>query len=248
LLEGETKSGYAIVWSLLIHSILLVVIIIQVNLGAQRKKEFFENNISIKKTVKTSIVVLTNPVKIKKEKIVELEATQIRTINEEKVVEKTTTETTVENKTEKKLKESVAKKTKELSASESSKDIINDESQTSKLTQKIIAKKSVLMKSRQILQQKNRAAPTYQVENENASMSVMNNTLSQHRYNPIEEKTLKQKLDIKITCDSVASKTTAVLSGLFGGRINCESRPDLSPFIKQKQKQKQKAKFKYKLD
>jgi len=239
LVEGEIKSRFAITWSLIIHILLLVVIIVQVDLGAQRKKEFFESDITTKNIVKTSIVVLTHPVKITQEKVVEAKVVKEKVFDKKAAVKKLIIENKTKKQPEEKIQESIEK-----SPITKNNDRTESKPPSSKVNQQVITSKSTLVRSRKFLQQKISAAPTYQVENEGAGMSMMNNTLSQHRYNFIEEKTLKQKLEVNITCDSVASKTTALISTFTGGRLKCEKGPDLSSFIKQKEKPR----FKYKLD
>jgi len=243
LVEGEIKSRSAMTWSLVIHCLLLVVIIIQVDLGAQRKKDLFESTIPTQNIVNTSIVVLTHPVKIKQEKIVDVEVVKDKSFNEQEVVKKSNAKSEVKNETKKQAEEKIKESIEKLPNTKNN-DMSESKPPSSEVIQQVLSSKSTLMRSKKFLQQKISAAPTYQPENEGAGMSIMNNTLSQHSYNVIEEKTLKQKLGIKITCDSVASKTTALISTYTGGRVKCEKGPDLSSFIKQKEKRR----FKYKLD
>lgn len=243
MVEGEIKSRSAVTCSLVIHCFLLVVIIVQVDLGAQRKKDLFESTIPTKNIVKTSIVVLTHPEKLKEQKIVEVEIVKKSIWDEQEIVKKPKPESEVKNETKKQTEEKIKESVEKLPITKNS-DISESKPPSSEVIQQVLSSKSTLMRSKKFLQQKISAAPTYQPENEGAGMSIMNNTLSQHSYNVIEEKTLKQKLEINITCDSVASKTTALISTFTGGRLKCEKGPDLSSFIKQKEKPR----FKYKLD
>ncbi|WP_158972286.1 hypothetical protein [Paraglaciecola sp. L3A3] len=46
-----------------------------------------------------------------------------------------------------------------------------------------------------------------------------------------EEQKLIDKIKIRANCDGLARKTTAVLLGFMGGKIDCTSKPDINGFI-----------------
>lgn len=235
-MKEKIESRYPVIWSLLIHGGLLIVIIIQVNTGSERKKELFESDQEINKVIKTSVVVLTKSIQVKEKKV---------DIEPEINVELTKEIITEPIKTNDKIEEtqSIADNEKKV-ISKTINEPFKNQPPVNTQAKNTTTNKSTLMKSRQFLKQHVNIAPQYIPENEGAGTSVMNNTLTQHGYNVVEEKTLEQKLEINITCDSVASKTTALISSFTGGRVKCEKGPDLSNFIKQKAKPR----FKYKLD
>lgn len=42
----------------------------------------------------------------------------------------------------------------------------------------------------------------------------------------------------KVMCDNTLGVATAIMSGLTGGTVQCESLPDVSEFLKKRNKQK----------
>lgn len=259
--------------SLVIHGLLLVVIAAQINVGAAKKHQKFAKKIKQQQSI-TAKLVITQPapavvkppeapdekVKQKIEKKLVLPKISAKPTPQKKTtkqqepkqqpkkeakvvaVKKPAAEKKIKEKPEEKIEEKapIAEPTNEPKPLANRAALVVDEPVEKSSTSTL----SVLERSRAFIRQQTSAAPQYEVEGQNAGMSDMNNSFPVHNYQFIEEKTIDEKSEIKITCDTTLKKITAGISAsLLGGTLRCKPGPDLTKFIKAKEKPK----FQYKL-
>jgi len=257
--QGATKSYQAIILSVLVHCALLIVIIMQVNNGAEKKRTHFDKNIPPKAVISAKLIVMPKikpPIKkIKSDTKKPIQKKQ-QLVSPKKIVKPNKDKPPVV-KSVKKSNPDIIKavpeiapepvQTKTVKALTKPAETANNKTVISRpksVTDNVkTSALSTMDLSRKLLQSQISQAPIYNAEYENGSMSVMNNNLRQHEYTEIDI-SFEEKRLVKITCDSTAKKVTAVLADFMGGTLRCEPGPDLSKFIKQKPKPK----FKYKLD
>ncbi|WP_435274053.1 hypothetical protein ACMAZF_11990 [Psychrobium sp. nBUS_13] len=254
-MSTQPKLSNAIIWSVIIHSMLLLAIALQVNWGAAKKQQQFTKDI-VKQNIIAAKLVINQARKQpeKSQEKVKKNNEEVKPIEREKA---TTDEKVVAKKVVAKPipLEEVIEPLKEKIAPppiEKEQRIVDDEN-NGEVAQKSVPVKtpstskqiSTLEMSRRYIQQHTEQAPTYQNGIANAGMSMMNNDLPVHNYEYIEEKSIDEKSEIRITCDStLKSVSVAISASLLGGTLRCQPGPDLTSFIKQKKKPK----FKYKLD
>ncbi len=254
-LSTQPKLSNAIIWSVIIHSMLLLAIALQVNWGVEKKQREFTKDIVRKKVIEAKLIIAQ--ARKQPEKSAEKAKTNNEDIKSIKREKANTDEKIVAKKDVVKPKspEEVIEPLKEkiIPSPIEKEQRVNDDENNSEVMQKSVVinapttskPMSTLEMSRRYIQQHTEQAPTYQNGSANAGMSMMNNDLPIHNYEYIEEKSIDEKSEIKITCDSVLKKASVMVSaGLLGGTLRCQPGPDLTPFIKQKKKPK----FKYKLD
>lgn len=242
-----SKLSTAVVLSVVIHGVLLVAIILQVNVGAKKKQQYFDENIKQQPAINARLVIMppieiTKPLERKTTKSFEKNKTQ--SVDKKEVSNNSVKLPSTSKKHE--LPEK-SEEPKELLSQPIEKEIVTTLSSPKQESQVEVVVNdglTTLERSRRYVQSQSVQAPEYRDEYENAGMSIMNNALPQHNYQYIEEKTIDEKSEIKITCDAMLKKTTVLVTGLFGGTLRCKPEADLSKFIKQKPKPK----FKYKLD
>ncbi len=234
---------------------LLLAIVLQVNWGAAKKQQKFTKDI-VKQNIIAAKLVITQAKnrrdksrqKVKKNNEDVKPVKPKKTITDEKVVaKKDIAKPKPAEEVNEPLKEKVipppVEKEQRINDDENNPEVM----QQSVIVNAPISPKSIstLEMSRRYIQQQTEQAPTYQNGTANAGMSMMNNDLPVHNYEYIEEKSIDEKSEIKITCDStLKSVSVAISASLLGGTLRCQPGPDLTPFIKQKKKPK----FKYKLD
>ena len=254
-LSTQPKVSNAIIWSVIIHSMLLLAIALQVNWGAGKKQQQFTKDIAQQKIIAAKLVIaqarkqpekLQEELKTNNEKVTPIKrekaTTDEKIVAKKDVVKPKSPEEVIEPLKEKIIPSSIEKEQR----------VTDDKSNTEVMQRSVVINApttsrpmSTLEMSRRYIQQHTEQAPVYQNGTANAGMSMMNNDLPVHNYEYIEEKSIDEKSEIKITCDSVLKKASVMVSaGLLGGTLRCQPGPDLSPFIKQKKKPK----FKYKLD
>ncbi|MGB0835913.1 MAG: hypothetical protein ACPGR2_15475 [Psychrobium sp.] len=269
---SNLRFSKAIVLSLVIHGLLLVVIAAQINVGAAKKHQKFAKEIKQQQAI-TAKLVITPPApivvkppespqekakqKIEKklvlpkisaeptpQKIVKPQEPKPQAKQKAKVVaaKKPAVEPKIQEKPKEKIEEKarLAKPVKEPEPIANRAALMVEEPAAKSSTSTL----SVLERSRAFIRQQTSAAPQYEIEGQNAGMSDMNNSFPVHDYQFIEEKTIDEKSEIKITCDTTLKKITAgISSSLLGGTLRCKPGADLSKFIKAKEKPK----FQYKL-
>ena len=257
------KKNNAVVWSLIVHGVLLIVIIIQVDSGAKRKTSLFKHQITKDKVVTASLIITSNNESVNNKNRQHEKAIPIKQNNnylKHKLspipsIEKTATEDTLPNilpikdhsnndidettQNEVFVEVIVEPKNKVVDVIQSL-SINNDKKFAIVNT---VNSNNTLFTSKKYLKLKVSEAPVYNPTNEGAGMSVMNKALPQHAYK-YTVKTPEEKRAINVDCTSTTTKVTAIVSGLLGGTIKCQKDHDLSLYIKQKEKPK----FKYKLD
>lgn len=221
--EGVKKSFNAVTLSVAIHCIVLVIIIIQVDSGVERKRTFFDSDLKNKKIIAAQLVITPTKKNVKPKKIVKPDVN-------------------VEKKRESLSKKNAVVVTSIISPVNNEKKALKTHPITvlSDFPPKAL---STMDLSKIFFKRHTTQAPTYKAEAENAGMSVMNNNLLQHKYKLIEV-SIEEKRLVKVNCDNSTKKVLAGLAGLLGGTLRCDHGPDLSSFIKQKPK----LKFKYKLN
>lgn len=251
-----SQCNNPILCSLMIHSALLLIIIFHVNNGVSKKHNLFKEDINKQKVIVTKLVVavpkLITPVKNKVKQLEKqskisktpMSSQENNSVSKELITDVSEVKNEVvhsslkndlEDKTDKKYNESVVQIEEAV--------IENTEPSFRGEKLKVPVPTNVKSFSRSYLNKQIIKPPNYQDDNRYAGMSEMTNKPPVHNYKYIEEKSIKEKLVINVSCDSIATKTVKTISILLGGRIECESEPDLSQFIKQKSKHK----FKYKL-
>lgn len=261
------KKNNAVVWSLIVHGVLLIVIIIQVDSGAKRKTSLFKHEIIKDKVVTASLMITSQNESVNNKnrqhkKVIPLKQnnnylahTLKHKLSPIPNIDKTAIEDTLSNipaikdqpdndineitQNEVFVEDIVEPKNKAVDAIQSV-SVNNDEAFTSVNT---VNNNNTLFISKKYLKLKVSEAPVYNPTNEGAGMSVMNKALPQHTYK-YTVKTPEEKRAINVDCTSTTTKVTAMVSGLLGGTIKCQKDHDLSLYIKQKEKPK----FKYKLD
>lgn len=248
--RGLKKSFNAVTLSMVIHCVFLVIviIIIQVDSGVERKRSLFDSDVKKKKIIAAQLVITpTKKTVVKKIKYQTVGSDQNSQESEaEKKNVKPTEILKPDVKVEKK-RESPNKKNAVVVTSIISP--VNNDKKTLKTRPITVFSDfppkalSTMDLSQNFLKRYTTLAPTYRPEAENAGMSVMNNTLLQHKYKLIEVQ-IEEKRFVKVNCDNSTKKVFAGLAGLLGGTLRCDQGPDLSSFIRQKPKPK----FKYKLN
>ena len=268
---SNLRFSKAIVLSLVIHGLLLVVIAAQINVGAAKKHQKFAKEIKQQQAI-TAKLVITPPVPIVVKSPEPPQEKAKQKIEKKLVLPKISAKPTPQQKVDKQqepqpkqkakviatkkpaAEKKVQEKPKEKSEQKAplSKPVKEPEPLTNRaalVVEEPAAKSStstlsVLERSRAFIRQQTSAAPQYQIEGQNAGMSDMNNSFPVHDYQFIEEKTIDEKSEIKITCDTALKKASVIVSaGLLGGTLRCKPGHDLSKFIKAKEKPK----FQYKL-
>lgn len=246
--EGVKKSFNAVTLSVAIHCIVLVIIIIQVDSGVERKRTFFDSDLKNKKIIAAQLVITpTKKTVVKKVKQQTVDsaqnsqesATEKKNVKPKKIVKP---DVNVEKKRESLSKKNAVVVTSIISPVNNEKKALKTHPITvlSDFPPKAL---STMDLSKIFFKRHTTQAPTYKAEAENAGMSVMNNNLLQHKYKLIEV-SIEEKRLVKVNCDNSTKKVLAGLAGLLGGTLRCDHGPDLSSFIKQKPK----LKFKYKLN
>lgn len=257
--------------SLVIHGLLLVVIAAQINVGAAKKHQKFAKEIKQQQAITAKLVItppapiVVKPPEPPKEKVEqkiekklvlpeisakptphqkEVKQQEPRPKQKQKVVteKKPAVEQKIKEKPEQKIEQKAppAKPVKQPEPIANRAALVVEEPAAKSSTSSL----SVLERSRAFIRQQTSAAPQYEIEGQNAGMSEMNNSFPVHDYQFIEEKTIDEKSEIKITCDTALKKASVIVSaGLLGGTLRCKPGHDLSKFIKAKEKPK----FQYKL-
>ncbi len=260
------KKNNAVVWSLIVHGVLLIVIIIQVDSGAKRKTSLFKHEIIKDKVVTASLIITSHNESVNNknrqhEKVIPLKQNNnyLAHYSRHKLspipnIDKTAIEDTLFNIPA--IKDQLDNDINEITQNEVFvEDIVELKNKVVDVTQSVSVKNdetftsvntvnnNMLFNSKKYLKLKVSEAPVYNPTNEGAGMSVMNKALPQHTYK-YTVKTPEEKRAINVDCTSTTTKVTAMVSGLLGGTIKCQKDHDLSLYIKQKEKPK----FKYKLD
>jgi len=257
-LKVSARFSNAILLSLIIHGLLLLVIAMQISWGAKKKQQQFSHEIKKQQTITAQLIIAATkkqqpipdkpiipPVDMPREardknnKLVENVAKQLPKKKDDD--SKTSPKTRVVPQVKEVLPQKIAEDEQPPREEQVVKN--KDENKPSTLNAHPISSLTTLERSRAFIRKQASQATVYQSENRNAGMSEMNNSLIQHNYEYVE-KSIEEKRQIKVHCDStLRTVTVAISASLLGGTLRCEPGPDLSQFIQAKEKPK----FQYKL-